>query len=352
MTDQANDFLKQYQAMVQQSWDAWTRALQPSVQAPSNPFMHASHAQGDDLVERMIQGLRGYGEWLQSAATSGIAGTNPDDWQAYLRQLFLGANPPFAQAFAGLDSSAAQGFAQQWQTWLQSMQPQTGWDFTQTLELPAFGFHRERQIQQQALAEAMRAYAQTYARYQALLSQASTQGFELLQSRLASLTEPGRQVESLKALYDLWVDAVEEAYADIALSGEFREAYGAMVNAQMHVRRLQQQQLEALCRELGMPTRSEVASLGARVQELRRELRKQQSQAVAASDHSPELAALRADVAALKRQLGQRAEPAPAKKAPSRKPDAVPDDGKRARKSSNTRRTPASGARGATRTRK
>lgn len=91
------------------------------------------------------------------------------------------------------------------------------------------------------------------------------------------LAEPGFQVDSLKALYDLWVDAVEEAYAEIALSDEFREAYAAQGNTQMRVRQLQQQQVEQWCREIGLPTRSEVATLGQRLQELRRELRRMQA---------------------------------------------------------------------------
>ena len=43
MADPANDFLKDYQAMAQQSWDAWTRYLQqPGATAPfgagASPF--------------------------------------------------------------------------------------------------------------------------------------------------------------------------------------------------------------------------------------------------------------------------------------------------------------------------
>ena len=41
---------------------------------------------------------------------------------------------------------------------------------------------------------------------------------------------------SARALFDLWIDAAEEAYAQVALSPEFREVYGAYVNAQMRLR--------------------------------------------------------------------------------------------------------------------
>jgi hypothetical protein len=94
---------------------------------------------------------------------------------------------------------------------------------------------------------------------------------------------------------------MEEAYAEMALSEEFREVFGTMVNAQMQVRKLQQQQTEQICRELGIPTRSEVNSLGKRVQQLRREW-KARGAGESASD-GVLVEALQAEIVALKREL-------------------------------------------------
>jgi hypothetical protein len=85
-----------------------------------------------------------------------------------------------------------------------------------------------------------------------------------------------------------------------------------MSNAQTRLRQLQQQQTEQCCRELGMPTRSEVASLGQRLQEVRRELRSRPAPADA-------LTALRAEVAALKRRLDAvEGKPAAAARTPAK----------------------------------
>ncbi len=110
----------------------------------------------------------------------------------------------------------------------------------------------------------------------------------------------------------------EEAYAEIALTEEFREVYGEMVNTQMRVRQMQQQQTEQFCQQLGVPTRSEVSSLGERLQALRREFRA--SQAPATGDHADEIMALRRELAALKRQFasGSTAAPTTKKAAPAR----------------------------------
>lgn len=296
MADPANDFIRDYQALAQQSWDAWARQFQQ--QPAANPFAPPpAPVAGNDMLERMLAGLKGYFDWMQAAAAGSAAPQPGSDWRQQLQQMFGSAGQPFTQAFGGIDSVGAEGFARQWQSWLQAARHNGFGDLPGAHgPTPAFGLNREQQMQQQALATAMLEAMQASARYQELIQRANTQGVQRLQDKLARHAEPGRQIDSLKGLYDLWVDASEEAYAEIALSDEFREIYGEMVNTQMRVRQLQQQQTEQLCRQLGVPTRSEVSSLGERLQALRREL------------------------AALKRQLADERAAAPAarKAAPAR----------------------------------
>jgi len=307
MADQASDFIRQSQAMAEQSWSQWMRYLQQAAGQPSPsltgfgipgvagmPGMSPQAGPAGDLLERAMSGLSTYLEWMQRAA-SAQAAVPGSDWQTAMKALFGNAGQPFAQAFAGIDSAAAQGFAQQWQAWLATAGQAGTTDWRSPPHIPGFGLHREQQAHQQALIAAMLESAEQQRRYQALILKANAQGLERLQDKLADHVEPGRQLESLKALYDLWVDAAEEAYAEIALSDEFREVYGAMVNAQMRERQLVQEHLEDLCRQLGLPTRSEVDSLGRRLQEVRRELRAAAGVPVAA-----ELAALREELRALK----------------------------------------------------
>jgi len=323
MADPANDFIRDYQTLAQQSWEAWTRQLQQQQQPPqpaAHPFFTApTPASGNDTLERTLAGLKGYFDWMQVAAASG-AGAQPVDWRQQLQQLFAGSSQPFAQAFGGIDSAGAEGFARQWQSWMQAAQ-QGGFGDLPGAQgpTPAFGQDREQQMKQQAMAAAMLASLQASARYQALIQRSNAQAMQRLQDKLAERAEPGRQIDSLKALYDLWVDAAEEAYAEIALTDEFREVYGEMVNTQMQVRQMQQQQTEQFCQQLGVPTRSEVSSLGERLQALRREFRA--AKAPASDDHADEIMALRRELSALKRQVAGSAKAAPAAKkaAPARR---------------------------------
>jgi hypothetical protein len=301
-----DDFIRNYQALAQQSWDAWTRQLQQQQPPAANPFFTppTTPASGNDTLERTLAGLKGYFDWMQGAAASGAAAAGTTgfagDWRQQLQQLFGGASQPFSQAFGGIDSAGAEGFARQWQTWMQAAQQPGFGDMwgarAQVLgPTPAFGLNREQQMQQQALSAAIMESLQASARYQALIQRANSQGMERLQDKLAQHAEPGRQVESLKALYDLWIDSAEEAYAEIALSEEFREVYGEMVNTQMRVRQLQLQQTEQLCQQLGVPTRSEVSSLGERLQAMRREMAALKHQL--AASHAPATAGVKSHVA-------------------------------------------------------
>ncbi|MEW5837087.1 MAG: poly(R)-hydroxyalkanoic acid synthase subunit PhaE [Pseudomonadota bacterium] len=331
MADQASDFIRQSQAMAEQSWSQWMRYLQQAAGQPASPLagfgmpgmagmagipgMAAPGTPVGDVLERSLAGLASYLEWMQRAASAQatVPGT---DWQASMKELFGAAGQPFTQAFGGIDSTAAQGFVQQWQAWLEAAGQAGMTDWRAPPHLPGFGLHREHHAKQQSLMAAMMESAEQQRRYQALILKASTQGLERLQDKLADHVEPGRQLDSLKALYDLWVDAAEEAYAEIALSDEFREVYGAMVNAQMRERQLVQEHLEDLCRQLGLPTRSEVDSLGRRLQEVRRELR-----AAAGGQVAAELAALREELRVLKASR-PTAEGVPAKPASADRPKA------------------------------
>jgi hypothetical protein len=51
--------------------------------------------------------------------------------------------------------------------------------------------------------------------------------FDTFEDKLTAHEEPGRQLASARALFDLWIDSAEQAYAEIALSAEFRGLWRA-----------------------------------------------------------------------------------------------------------------------------
>ncbi|MGE7136416.1 poly(R)-hydroxyalkanoic acid synthase subunit PhaE [Luteibacter sp. NPDC031894] len=260
MSDKPHDFVDHYQSWVREGLEAWSRQFDPK--KPS-----AEGAPSADVAGRLFAGLSGYGDWMRSV----LGGEAPGP-------VFAKGLPPFGQG------PGAQPDFEEWTRVANDM-----------LSMPAFGITREQQEEQQALLRAWIDYLGHYQRYQALLHGVHERANEALREQ-----GPATDEESMRSIYDRWVNLAEESYAEAALSEEFREVYASLVNAQMRVKLLQQRQVERVAVQAGMPTRKEVDSLGERLQAVRRELR--QTQGLAA-----EVAALKAEVAALR---GEKKAPA------------------------------------------
>jgi polyhydroxyalkanoate synthesis regulator phasin len=316
MADKPTDFIDQYQAFVRQGVEAWARQFDPKAE-------HAE-APSADIVGRLFAGLGGFGDWMR-AFTSGEPPASP----------FMHGTPPFGQQAPGVGmppygapgAGAAAGAGMPpfgYPGGAPGMPPfgygpppgaQPGTDgfdewarvAREALSMPGLGLNREQQEEQQALLRAWIDYAQQYARYQSLLQRVQDRAGETLRAQGMPA-----DADSLRAVYDRWVNFSEESYAEAAMSDEFREVYAALVNAQMQLKVLQQRQVERIAIQAGLPTRREVDSLGERLQAVRRELRHMQGL-------KAEVEALRAEVTALRATSKPGAKKTTAKKATAKK---------------------------------
>ena len=259
MADEPTDFIAQYQAFVRQGVEAWAKQFDPKAEPADAP--------SPDIVGRLFTGLSGFGDWLRSA-TGGATPPGP----------FPGGMPPFGYAPPpGASGMGANAAFDDWARGAKDM-----------LSMPAFGLTREQQEEQQALFRAWIDYTEHYQRYQSLLQGVHERAAATLREQA-----PSADPESMRSLYDRWVNLAEESYAEAALSDEFRDVYAALVNAQMRLKLLQQRQLERVATQAGLPTRREFDSLAERLQTARRELRRMQGLAA-------EVEALKAEVATLR----------------------------------------------------
>ena len=282
-----------FEAWNRRYWNAWGDALrgtQPAGGAAMpgwneamdwwSQFARGGIPQANEAVSRFNAQAQGwFGQMQQLAAQFAGRQAHAGDIASAWKQALGGdgANP-FAQVFANMPGSAQTDpsrFFEAFAPWLQSMQRDGHpWDSKSWLALPAFGFAREHQERWQELAQAQVDLQQQSQAYQTLLAEAGQDAFARFERKLEARSEPGKQLESVRALFDLWIDAAEEAYADIALSPRFRDAYAALVNAQMTLRGRMQKEVEQLGSQFGMPTRTEVDSAHRKIVELEREQRR------------------------------------------------------------------------------
>lgn len=161
--------------------------------------------------------------------------------------------------------------------------------FLRALSIPGLGYNREQQEHLQQLARNLLSYHDALRAYKIAFAKTALSSLNSVQKRLQALHQEGQKIESLRALYDMWVDASEDAYAKFAMSDEYQVVYGDLVNALMQVRKDMNVLAEQQYQLLNIPTRSEIDTMQRRQQENRRENRHLRR----------ELAELRAQVEAL-----------------------------------------------------
>ncbi|KAF1718680.1 class III poly(R)-hydroxyalkanoic acid synthase subunit PhaE [Pseudoxanthomonas yeongjuensis] len=278
--------------MARQYWSAWGDAMRQggmggaATPQPAQQWQQAvdwwsqllpdGRSQANDAVGRFNQqASQWFGRMQQVAAQFAGQDSSAREVSQAWRQA-MGANGdgnPFTDLFKAMRGQGAHGMDE----WLDQVKPYLEGFQQQNQrwqQLPAFGQYREHQERWQALQLAQQEYQQQSEAFNALMLKCAQRAFEVFEDKLIAHEEPGRQITSARALFDLWIDSAEQAYAVIALSAEFRKVQGELTNAQMRLRAAIQLEVEHMTGLFGMPTRTEIDSAHRKVAELERALRR------------------------------------------------------------------------------
>jgi class III poly(R)-hydroxyalkanoic acid synthase PhaE subunit len=295
MTNSVPPWPGDFESVAQQYWSLWGDALRQAGGAPTmsmpgavpgwqqtvdwwSKLVPGGQPQVDEAVGRFQrQASQWFGQMQQVAAQfTGRDHDATDIGRAWREALGMAtptpAGNPFADIFRSMQGGAhgMDGWMQQMQPWLEGLQR----DGDRWLHLPTFGLAREHQERWQHLAQAQKDYQQQLRDYDQLMLKVAQDAFVRFERKLEQHAEPGRQLQNARALFDLWIDAAEEAYAQVAMSDDFRHVYGGLANAQARLRLGVQREVEQVCTLFGMPTRTEVDSAHRKIVELERALRK------------------------------------------------------------------------------
>lgn len=314
-----------FEASMRAAWEAWSQAMQGQGTAAGGDFPWAeSIAQWTRLVSTdtppEVQAL---GARFQHQA---------GDWLGMMQQV--------AARFAGRDTSAAEvagawreavqagqgedllqwmlgaargGNALNDQPWLREFAKaaQSGFGGGDWLNAPAFGPAREHQARWQALLKIQQDYQARAEAYVDTIRSVLDDAFKRFEAKLAEHEVPGSQLTSARAMFDLWIDAAEEAYAKVALSEDFQRIYGELANAQMRLRAASQSELERACDAMGVPTRTEMDAAHRRIAELERQVRRLMAAAQQASAPAQSASADKSATPSAGKTAAKPAKPAP-----------------------------------------
>lgn len=245
----------------------WQQTIEGWAQLMSSP----GNAQSEEAVHRFRDQAGGwYGTMQQVAARfAGQDATSADIAQAW-REAVEGQGDGLLKWML----QGARGHTQPGGPDLLALLERLQEDLGPWLHSPAFGPGREHQARWQALLRAQQEFQAHAGDYVDQIKQALDDAFALFEQRLAEHEAPGNQLTSARAMFDLWIEAAEDAYAKVALSEPFQQVYASLGNAQMRLRAGAQQEVERLCEAFGLPTRTEMDAAHRRITELERLVRR------------------------------------------------------------------------------
>lgn len=240
---------------------AWKQMFESFSQPDWQPWQSATSSTASDPLKPIQDMLT---SWLSAMPGSMNAQSSP--WAPSQDAMLKPFKQAWEQYCAALTDMAASAGAS-------SRSPLPSWREALTMQPAPLGANREtiRQLQDHAAAngemlQAVQAMQDALAPFMATLQQRLTSASKQLQ-------DDGKTLDSLRGMIDFWVDAAEDAYAEIAHSPAFTAALGRFTNAFTRLKQQRQTMLDQHLEVIGLPTRAELQTSHERLQRARRDIR-------------------------------------------------------------------------------
>lgn len=215
-----------------------------------------------------------------------MPGLDAGPFGALFEQLSTLAQGQWQQLARRFTPGAAQAdqFTHAWREFMQSLPSSTAAAMPgmgesairEMLSTPQVGPMREHVERWQQAMLAQLDYQQAASAFSAQLGDIMKLAVEHFGKRIAARTESGKTAKGLREVFDEWIEAGEQAWAERASRDAFVAALGAYTNAQMRVRAAQAEQVNRIAQSMGLPTREEVNRDHKRIAQLEREVRRLQ----------------------------------------------------------------------------
>jgi polyhydroxyalkanoate synthase subunit PhaE len=139
------------------------------------------------------------------------------------------------------------------------------------LSIPGVGYTRESQEQVQKGIKLWNQYQKAGNEFNNAMCNVGISALDAMRLKIIEMAEQGKEINSLREVYDVWVDCNEEAYARFVISDEYSELNGRLTNALMAVKQHGRNIVDEALGAMNMPTRRGINTMQKRQQEMRRE---------------------------------------------------------------------------------
>jgi poly[(R)-3-hydroxyalkanoate] polymerase subunit PhaE len=143
----------------------------------------------------------------------------------------------------------------------------------QFLSMPGVGYSREKQEKFQKLIKLSAIYQENNNEHQVVMVRLSHDALELMRKKILRMSRKGEDINSMRQIYDLWVESNEKVYGDYALTKKSSELNGRLLNSQMAFKKLNQEMNEDILLAMNMPTIQSMNELERRHYELRKQVK-------------------------------------------------------------------------------
>jgi class III poly(R)-hydroxyalkanoic acid synthase PhaE subunit len=233
-----------------------------------------------------------------------------NDWQKVLNEQFDAMKSAFAQSETLQDTFNTAPFLQAGfqKDYLKVFDILT--NVEKYSPIPGIGSTRESQEQIQEGIRLMGEYQEVSHDFNMVMSKVGVEAMEVMRLMIIEMAERGEKINSLREMYDLWVECNEKAYADYVTTDEYSELYGRLSNALMAVKQHYGKLMDKVLAKLNLPTRRGRDTILKRLQEMKRN----QSKSVV------KIVALEEELQALRQMIeGKKVTSSPASTAKSKK---------------------------------
>lgn len=271
----------------QQYWDTWF-AQQRQVFTNLGGAANASTSAFQGPQEQWAELLKNW----QNIVSGATAGNGAQNGTAVFQQYFTKAGETYLNMLQQFYQATGQSkpldiMTQEWAETLKKnfgqafngQDPLSAIDpFNFLASFPGIGYTREKQEQLNHLYQQWSEFEQKAREYTAEMTRVGLEAVQKFQEYVAKPPEGATPLKSLKQVYAKWVDICEEIYAKYAMTEQYTELYGEVVNALMAFKKKQNEVFDDMLGQFNMPTRAEVDSLHQRLHELRREVQSLKSE--------------------------------------------------------------------------